>query len=453
MKHLFLKIISSTALSLSAFGAVLGAQPSSNSLIVYNGGIALVHEQRALSTQKSDGSIIYEGVANTIEIDSVNVKLDDSITLYSQQYRFDKLTQKKLLEAHIGKEVEVRVMKDSKNFQILKATLLSNDGNLCIVQTDSNEIISVNSNNIIFKTIPNELITKPSLVWNISAKKDLKAEMELDYLIKNVDWQSNYILDVKDESANLSGWISIDNRSGKKFENTELYVLAGDINRAQRAQNRYMQVRKTMAMDAMAEEVKHQAHEGYHFYTIPFKVNLADNEKTQIKFIDKKNIKITRKYTAQLSNPLYMQGEQKHDVSQYIHSNGFDFPMPKGVVRSYSKVKGTSLLLGESNLNHTPKKTPIDLKLGNNFDLSTTETVLQRDDNKNYIEVTAKYSIKNSSDSTKTIELLIPFNKSTTSSIDSTKPYKYTKGNLVTFEVQVKNEGTETFKVKFRAKK
>lgn len=133
MKHLFLKIISSTALSLSAFGAVLGAQPSSNSLIVYNGGIALVHEQRALSTQKSDGSIIYEGVANTIEIDSVNVKLDDSITLYSQQYRFDKLTQKKLLEAHIGKEVEVRVMKDSKNFQILKATLLSNDGNLCIV--------------------------------------------------------------------------------------------------------------------------------------------------------------------------------------------------------------------------------------------------------------------------------------------------------------------------------
>ncbi len=140
--------------------------------------------------------------------------------------------------------------------------------------------------------------------------------MDIDYLIKNLSWKSDYILNLDGDKADLSGWITIDNRSGKAYEDTKLHVLAGDINRVQELRPQY-RYDKAMVMQT-APNVSHQAHEGYHFYSVPFKVNLANNEKTQIKFISQNAIPIKRKYQATVSNPLYLQSEQKHNVSQYI---------------------------------------------------------------------------------------------------------------------------------------
>jgi len=450
MKKISLAILSSLLVTTAGFSSTLGDNIKNNSLIVYNGNIALVHEERSLGINKNDKEIIYRGVANTIDTDSVNVELPNSIELYSQQYRFDKLSQQKLLNAHIGKEITAKILKDAQNFVKIKATLLSSNSSYSIVKTKEGEIISVLSRNIIFDTIPDELITKPSLVWNISAKKSLNSKMKIDYIIKNVKWKSNYILNIKNNKANLAGWISIANRSGKKFTNTKLYVLAGEINTQKRARNIY-RVAKSMVMDS-AKEVTQQAHEGYHFYTIPFKVDIANNETTQIKFIDEKSIPIKRKYTATLSNPNYFHGEIKHGVTQYIHLSKLNFPLPKGVVRSYSKLKNTTVLLGETNIKHTPKNTPIDLKLGKNFDIKVTESILKRDDTKIYRDATIKYTVKNSSNKPKSIELLIPFNKNSTSTIETKTAYKFTKGNLVTFNIKIKSNSSKSFTARFRTK-
>ena len=422
-----------------------------NSLIVYNGNVGLVHENKNIKIKKSDTTITYEGVASTIETDSVNVKLPDSVTLYSQQYRYDKLTLAKLLDAHIGKAIQVRLLKDAKNFTIISATLLSNNGNSSLVRTDKSKIISVNSKDIIFKTIPSELLTKPSLVWNIKSTRSLKTEMEIDYLIKNITWSSDYILNLNENSADLSGWITIDNRSGKKFDDTSLYVLAGEINRASKPTYK----REVMYAKAMADsqEVKQEAHEGYHFYTIPFKVNLANNEKTQIKFTDKKRLEFSRKYSAHLHNPLYLRGEIKGDVMQYIKLDGLDIPLPKGVIRTYSKLKKSSILLGETSIKHTPKNTPLELKLGKNFDLKVSQTILKREDSQRYFSADVKYTLKNSSNKSKIVELLVPFNRNKNSIVKSSQIYKFTKGNLVTFSLRVKANATKSFKVHFESKK
>jgi len=400
-KKLYFSFISTLLLVSSANSTIL-----ENSLIVYNGNVGLVHESKNISIKNSDTTITYEDVASTIETDSVNVKLPASVKLlYSQQYRFDKLTLTKLLHAHIDKSIQVRILKDAKNFKTIDATLLSNNGNSSLVKTTQGSIISVNSRDIIFKTIPSEFLTKPSLVWNIKASTNLNTKMEIDYLIKKITWSSDYILNLDENSANLSGWITIDNRSGKKFSDTSLYVLAGEINRASKPTYR----REAMYAKAMTDSapVSQEAHEGYHFYTIPFKVNLANNEKTQIKFTDKKSLKFSRKYSVRLHNPLYLRGEIKSDVTQYIKLKGLDIPLPKGVVRTYSKLRDTSILLGETNIKHTPKDTDIELKLGKNFDLKVTQSVLKRDDSQRYYIADINYTLKNSSDKSKTVELKI----------------------------------------------
>ncbi len=453
MKPFSLSIISSLLLLNCAFGATLSSDLRENSLIVYNGSIALVHEERNLHVNKRDQSIIYEGVANTIETDSVNIELPSSIKLNSQQFRFDKLTRSKLLEAHIDRVIHVKILKDAKVFETIEATLLSHDGAFSIVRTSKNNIITVESSSVIFQTIPDALITKPSLVWNINASKNLDTTMKIDYVIKSVGWKSDYIINLDNNRANLSGWITINNRSGKAFKDTDLHVLAGDINRASRPELKY---RKNMVMAApMAaqESVSHVAHEGYHFYSIPFKVNLANNEKTQIKFIDEKNLHVNRRYDVYLSNPSYLHGEKKRGVNQYIHFKGLDIPLPKGIIRTYSKSKDLTILLGESFIQHTPKDTEINLRLGENFDVKVTETTIKRNDDKRYYDATIKYLVKNSSGESKKIELQVPFNNNSSSSIDSSMAYRYKKGNLVTFTVVVNAESSESFEVNYRSKK
>ena len=453
MKKLLLSGLSTILVSSSLFALTLNPSLQNNSLIVYNSNVGLVHESRDLRLKKNETQIVYKDVASSINTDSVNVSLPSGVELFSQKYRYDKLTQNKLLNAHIGKQISAKVMQDAKNFKTIKATLLSNDGNSCIVQSkNKNKIIIVESKNIIFDTIPKELITKPSLVWNVHSKKNINASMSIDYLINQISWKSDYILNLDGNSADLSGWITINNRSGKAFKNTSLHVLAGEINRAVQPRQNYRAV-KTMAMRAdSAPEVAHQAHEGYHFYTIPFKANLANNEKTQIKFVRQNNLDIKRKYTVRMNNPNYFVGEVKHDVTQHINIKGLEIPLPKGVVRSYSKLEDTNILLGESGLKHTPKNTPISLTLGKNFDVKVKETLTNRDKGSWYHDNDVTYTIKNSSDEVKTIEIMVPFTNNDSDEIKSKQRYTFTKGNLVTFQIKIKAQSTKKFDVHYRSK-
>ena len=177
MKNITLSTIALLLAVSSTYASTLNEKPTTNSLVVYNSNIGLVHEERQLSLDTKDTFIVYKDVASSIDTDSVNVKLPSGVTLYSQQYRYDKLTRAKLLEAFIGKKVMVG--KD-------KVTLLSYGGISCIIKTANNLIKSVNAKDIVFDAIPKALITKPSLVWNIKSEKvHDNSSMDLDYLIKN----------------------------------------------------------------------------------------------------------------------------------------------------------------------------------------------------------------------------------------------------------------------------
>jgi len=405
MKKSSLSLLTSLLLTPVLFASSLSKEVQNNSLVVYNSNIGLVHEERQLDIKSTESTIVYEGVAKTLHTDSINVSLPDSVNLLSQQYRFDKLTQTKLLESHIDKKVEVRVLKNRDEFKIIPVTLLSFSGTNALVRTTDFQVISVESNSIIFSDIPDALITKPSLVWNVDVKSDTNEKMQLDYLISNINFKSDYILNLDtQDKATLTGWINVENRSGKRFEDVTLSLLAGDVNRVAQNRPRYQKERVLTVMSDESQ-VREIAHEGYHVYKIPFTVNLANNEKTQIKFLTKKGIKIERENRAQLSNPLYRDDERKYGIDMYVTLAPLGEPLPQGVIRTYSKLEGSTLFLGESRVSHTSKTTPLKVKIGKNFDIQVTQRVTHRDDNKKYYNVDVEYVVKNDSDLQKECKL------------------------------------------------
>jgi hypothetical protein len=452
MKNLTLLSLATFMLTSSLYGATLGKKIKNNSLIVYNSNIALVHEERTLEVTQNDTQIIYENVAQSIDQDSINVSLPQDITLYSQQYRFDKLTLQKLLDAYIGKKVEVRLLKNRNEFKIITATLLSSNGATSLVRTLDFKILSVDSSAIRFEEIPEELVIKPSLIWNIQAKGYLKEDMKLDYLLKGISFKSNYILTLHKNSAKLVGWITLNNRSGKSFKNTKLSLLAGDIQRDISKNNRAHML-KAVAMSNAPHKVSHKAVGGYHLYTLPFDVTVANNETTQIKFLQETNTTIQRVYKSHLSNPLYLQGKQDVSVSQYVKLSPMSVALPKGVIRSYTQVENQTILLAENTIEDTPKETPFTLKLGKDFDTKVTQTLLSRQDTQSNYNVDILYSIKNSSDENRTIFIEVPFNKKSSSQITSKEPYTFTEGNRVTFKLDLTPMSSKEFKVNYESSK
>ncbi|MGB6020099.1 MAG: hypothetical protein WBF77_10965 [Sulfurimonadaceae bacterium] len=445
---LLISLFTSTLLS----AGTVSSKPIDPSLVVYNGNLGLVHENRQMELNRGKQALVYNDVASSVITDSVNVTLPEGVTLYSQQYRFDQINAQKLALAHLGKSVKFYI-KTGSELMYKSGTLLSASSQ-AVIKTAKTEIYTVPTSALIFSNIPKELITKPSLVWNVNAPKKSSTTLTLDYLINNISWKSNYVLNLDKKHADLSGWITIDNRSGKAFNNTKLTVLAGDINRAVVPVNRrYMAKAATAEMDGAA--VQELSHEGYHLYQIPFNVNLTNNEKTQIKFLDIKKITIERKYEVHLGNPFYFQGEQKHPVTQYLEIKSLEKVLPMGTIRSYSKEGETTLLLGESSINHTPKHEEVKVTLGKNFDLLAKSKMVSNSSDRYFNDSKVSYELTNRSKESKTVELLVPFTKRENgqSSISTKQKYSWKNGNMLSFNVAVKADSKKSFEVHFRAKK
>lgn len=431
--------------------AALSTKPTNASLVIYNSNIGLVHEEKTVTLDRGNQAITYPGVATTVQTDSVSVQLPVDVLLYSQQYRYDKITLNKITEAHIGKKVNYKTGSEEKAV-VKSGTLLA--ANPAVVKTEEGIVGGIKQSDFIFASIPDELIMKPSLVWNVDARKSVKGKMKLDYLISDIGWKSDYILNLKQHHADITGWITVNNRSGKRFENIKLNVLAGDINRVsdRRSYADAVVMEKSMA----AAPVAHQAHEGYHFYSVPFKVTIANNEKTQIKFIDERHHHLKKLYDVRMQNPFTASDERKQPVSQYIELEPFDIPLPGGIVRTYSKANDSTVLLGETKIKNTPKNENIKLRLGTNFDIVAKNKLVKRSDDSRYYEAVVAYTLTNRSDEVKTVEVNVPGVVKRTkhlASITTDQPYTRPDGYTVRFTVMLQPGKTKTWQASYRTKK
>jgi len=429
------------------FSAVLSQTPSDTGLVIYNSGIGLVHETRHIAVDKGKQSIVYPGVATTVQTDAVSVRLPEGVTLYSQQYRFDQITLAKIIEANIGKKVRFKTG-DPKHPGVAEGTLLA--ASPAVVKTERGIESGIKSEDFIFDAIPETLIMKPSLVWNVEAAKKTEGDMALDYLIGSIGWKSDYTLMLSGDKGDLTGWITVDNRSGKRFEATKLHLLAGEINRAF-SPRLYADM---VVMEKTAPAVTQQAVEGYHLYSVPFKVTLADNEKTQIRFIDRPDHALQRRYEVTMAAPLQSGGEQKYPVSQFVELAGFDVPLPAGTVRSYAETEGTTVLLGETALANTPKDEKVTLRLGTNFDIVAASRLLTRTDEGSYWNIIVQYRLSNRSDAAKRVDVIVPgVVADTKTTVKSDLAYTRRDGYSLRFTLELKAGETKEWKTAYRIPK
>jgi hypothetical protein len=354
-------------------------------LTIYNVNLGLVKDQRRIKLFKGIGDLRFMDVAAQIMPTSVHIKslLDpNSLQVLEQNYEYDLLNPQKLLDKFVGKEVKLYMKNPyTEREEVVTATLLSNNGQPIFKIGD--EITFGHPGRIIFPGVPENLNAKPTLVWMLDNTLPSSQMIEASYLTNGINWRSDYVvtLNDKEDKADLSGWVTIDNHSGTTYKNAKLKLVAGDVNRVKDEQEYVDKMKRGIVMEAKAAapQFKEDSFFEYHIYTLERPATVRDNQTKQINLVTADDIPVRKELLYYGANYYYYSryGEamsnQRIGVFVEIQNkkeNNLGIPLPKGTVRVYKTDKEGSLqFVGEDSIDHTPKDEKVRIKLGDAFDV------------------------------------------------------------------------------------
>jgi hypothetical protein len=153
----------------------------------------------------------------------------------------------------------------------------------------------------LFPALGDDTVLKPTLQWLLSTERPGPVRAEFSYVTGGLTWEADYniVAPEKGNAVDIVGWVTMDNQSGKGFQNARIKLMAGDVNKIQpgqefdRLQN-YASLGGTAG--AMTPPVTERTFDEYHLYTLARRTNLEDRETKQVEFIRAANVSTEQIY-------------------------------------------------------------------------------------------------------------------------------------------------------------
>lgn len=72
----------------------------------------------------------------------------------------------------------------------------------------------------------------PTLNWKVFSQNKVTTDCEVAYRTTGFKWKADYsvIMSSDQKKADIGGWVTIDNYSGKRYQDAKLKLIAGDVN-------------------------------------------------------------------------------------------------------------------------------------------------------------------------------------------------------------------------------
>lgn len=435
---------------------------------VYNSNIALVRDVRRLKLPAGTLDLRYMDIAakvNPATVHIVSLNAPKELTVLEQNYEYDLLNPQKLLEKYVGREVTlVRLVSENNSTKEVpvKATLLAN--NQGPVWKVGNEIITgMGADRYVFPDVPENLYSKPTLVWLLENRRAGEQTVEASYLTNEVNWNADYVLTVAadQKAANLNGWVTLRNHCGTAFRNAQLQLVAGELHRVYEGEVRAG--RMEMKAEAAAPPFEREALSEYHLYTLERRTNLQNNEIKQISMLSSTGIRIEKNFVVDGQHHYYRSAHRpgqpvKDPVKVFIkftnaEANSLGMPLPAGIVRVYQgDSKGRVQFIGEDRIDHTPKDETLNLHIGIAFDVvaERKQTDFQQLARNTY-EMAFEISLRNHKSEPVTVEVNEPLAGDWTM-LDSSFKYEKTAAFAARFNIPVEANGESVLKYRVRVK-
>jgi hypothetical protein len=429
----------------------IGTATAQTQLTVYNQNFAAVKESRTLSVVKGENEVRMTEITAHLEPESVVLRAlrrPDAIQILEQNYESDPLSEGLLLRKSEGKWLDFEiVMPQTGEKKIIKGKILRSGyvphasafqrygqqyaysqmmysspqgGGQPIVEVDGKIQFGLPGKPI-FDALDPKAFLKPTLLWRLWSGEAGRQEVEFSYLTGGMRWEANYnaVAPEKGDTFDIIGWVTLENMSGKDFENASVKLMAGDVARIQaEVASRAGYAADAMEMQARAPAVTERAFEEYHLYTLERPTTVLDREIKQVEFVRASNVPAQRIYVydgfridaryrgwdyhsirtqaeyGTASNPkVWVMLEFENSEKSHL-----GMPLPKGKVKVYRRdVDGRNEFIGEDQIDHTPKDETVRLYTGNAFDLmgERRQTNFRLDSSGHWADETFEIKVRN----------------------------------------------------------
>src|SRR5213079_102542 len=429
---------------------LLASQPA---LTIYNQNFAVVRDTVPLDLKQGINNVRFTETTAHLEPDSVILRDSSGKTnlqILEQNYRNDPVSQELLLSLFEGKTIDFLVVEPNKPNTIVHGKIIrsgyfahtqdalqrygqryamqqysaayqSGGTSQPIIEVDGNLRFSLPGQPL-FPALTGDTILKPTIEWQLQADKAGKLDAELAYVTGGMSWEADYniVAPEKSDLLDFVGWVTMDNQSGKTFENAKIKLMAGDVSKIQQAEVAgYMRNEELAVSAAMPPPVSEKAFEDYHLYTLARPATLRDRETKQVEFIRANGVKSERIYVydglkvdwnqwrgyrmENLRNNQDLGTEMETKVAvmrefKNSEANHLGMPLPKGRVRFYKQDDDKQLeFTGENLIDHTPKDEALRVFSGNAFDLvgESRRTNVKADSSNHWLDETFEIKLRN----------------------------------------------------------
>ena len=419
------KVILSVLAAFSVLAASAAAEDVA--LTVYNDGNAVIRETRTIKLTPGTAEITFPDVAATIDPTTVKFRSltdPEGTFVVEQNYEYDLVSADKLLQKYIDRDIEVTT-EDGTNYG---GKLVSFDRDQLVISqgpTGPLRIIARRDNikTIFCRSLPEGLITRPTLMWLLSSEAGGSQDVEVAYSASNCSWRADYtaLLNESDTALDLSGWVTLTNNTGKAYPDARLKLMAGEVHRVEGMGGGVPQLERRMALAAEPlATFEEKAFAEYHLYTLPRRTTIKDRQIKQIELLNAASVPCEKEYVYDPVGGGQWRGRgpqmdeysvaEKGDVWVFIiftndEDSNLGDPLPAGRVRLFKMDEGDMEFVGEDAIDHTPKDEKVEILMGKAFDVTAerTRTDFTRGPGANWMEESFEIKIRNHKKETVTV--------------------------------------------------
>jgi hypothetical protein len=433
------------------------------SVTIYNGNLGLVKDARDLRLPEGTVEVRFMDVAAQIDPTTVHLRSlgnPGGLRILEQNYEYDLLSSQKLLEKYVGRKVRLYTGDGTYH----EATLLGTNGPIFEI---NGQIHLGHHGRLVLPSLPENLVAQPTLVWLLRNRAPATQRVEASYLTGGITWKADYVmvLNTTDERGDLTGWVTIDNRSGVTYREAALKLVAGDVHRARDSRREARVLELAAKAQAAPEATRDFASEGlfeYHLYTLDGRTTIKDNQTKQLALMTAADVPVRKQLVyygaADYYRNAYGMPVSNQKVGVYLElrnekAHRLGMPLPRGKVRVYKADSGGSQqFVGEDWIDHTPADERVRIKLGNAFDVVGERT--QKDWRKlagHLYEIEWEIVLRNHKKDAQTVTVVEPV-PGDWQVLHSTHVHEKAEAHTLRFQVPVPPEGAARLAYRVRVR-
>ncbi len=455
----------------SAQTVVESRETSALGLTIYPNNLAMVTEVRRVDVPKGISEIRFHGVTDMIVTETAVLQSFEGLRLEGN-FNSDLISRAALLKSAVGETMTLRRLNpvtgefDLHDAELVSAANIGQNIQGAVFKTDEGvEALQCSGlgEALIFSTLPDKLNPIPMLSMTVNAAEAGPKDITLTYLTRGMGWEADYRMDVKsgpeeeETGATLLGWLTLTNETSKSFEDAELSVVAGRVNRAPQwgphrpnsnagvfiptcgdsvtrrsrdeivvtgARSRYTET--VVVQEASTELISTPAGTveravpavtkfvsvraavreelgDYKLYRAPQPVTVSAHQTKQIAFLLKQDVQFEKfhKKTVEFIKRSPWATSPRPSIVEYDIDNSLDgnlaSPLPKGTLRIMSESKtGQNLFTGEGLVRNLAVDLPFEVKIAESF-LAMTEYDLETVESGDYLALRLSTDFHNAS--------------------------------------------------------